>query len=94
MVSLTAVSLCDFPCLLVAFPHVCLTLSLSACLRLEGLAIKHNTYSVDRRRPAKNDETRSGKRLLLCQERVNLKYVRFESKNAHLDERYARAKDA
>ena len=74
-------------------PNACLTLSLSAYLQLEGLAIIHNTFQVDRRRPAKDNGTGCGKRLLLCQKKVNLKYVRFESKSTQPDERNTRAKD-
>src|SRR2546422_8450799 len=58
-----------------------------------GLAIIQNAYQVDRRRPAKDNGTGCGKRLLLCQKKVNLKYVRFESKTTQSDERNTRAKD-
>ena len=59
-------------CLTLDFPHVnSLKKGNSAqeaeSEQLEGLAILHNAYQVDRRRPAKDDGTGGGKRLLLCQ---------------------------
>ena len=47
--------------LLPAFPNACLTLSLSACLRLKvSHSYIHKAIRVDRRRPAKDNGTGAG----------------------------------